>query len=430
MSLLANLRPLGLRPTALVGRVRHLLPSHLGRAALSSTSVKQYAPLTDELSAKTLAAGFELLVDVDKQVLQPLFLQATDRESAVAALEELERRLKLEQVLGSCLGTVVRFIVPEAYYRGLVGSLITHLAPQILGKDFFSGFGSAHVPRLIPTDLTRAQCQDNANLPRPLVLPALPLLGIIVFAPLVGAGVYVGFLPVAAAGGSGELSLAFLRSFLLLNPLFSIVAVLPLVPRRRQIAIHEAGHFLVAYKLPLCGYSLSSVIKVALTGMGGHVRCAKPTGAPSDSLLFGMASMGMASVAAECVYQGFSTSTCSMDLKVVDGLLCEHRPSWSAKQRAAYQKVALYDAHHLLRQLESILRELAATMDESASSRGAVPSSRMPSTRPAPIGRQHPPSLICTWSASERRRRRPGEPEAQRIEGKQEDSARTDEPTR
>ncbi|KAJ1632594.1 hypothetical protein T492DRAFT_905005 [Pavlovales sp. CCMP2436] len=175
--------------------------------------------------------------------------------NAVAALEELERRSKPEQVLGFFSGTVVRFIALDRYKHGLVVALIAHLSPQILGKGFFPGFGSAHVPRLIPTDLR-----------------------------------------------SGK-----------------------------------SGHFFVAYAhgLPLSGYSLSSAIMGVLTGIGGHVICGN-SGAPSDSLLLGMASMKMAGVAAECVYQGFSTQGCRGDVEQFDEMLREHRPNCSANKRAAY----------------------------------------------------------------------------------------------
>ncbi|KAJ1626778.1 hypothetical protein T492DRAFT_1030316 [Pavlovales sp. CCMP2436] len=447
MSLLASLRPLGLRSTALVGQVGRLLPNQLGRAALSSTSVKPYAPLPDELDkAAVLALG-------DKHVFKALFQQATDRESAVAALEELERRLQPEQVLGFFSGTVVRFITLERY-NDVVEALIGHLAPQILGKGFFSGFGSALVPQLIPTDLTSAQSRANATLPRPSTRRELilSLLGtwMVVFAPLIVAGVFSGFSPVESALGSGAVSsviiaadFKFMRSTgrsLVINRMYVIMLLVSGLGRRR-IAMHEAGHFFVAYAhgLPLSGYSLSSVINGVLTGDGGYVICRDLAGRPSDSLLLRVASLRMAGVAAECVYQGFSMPSCGGDLKQLDEILREHRPSWSAKQRAAYQTIALYDAYHLLRQHECIFRELAAAMERGASFARccAVVADAFdaagPDWAPTPPFLTHPYSSLsrrlaipqlATAAASRRTRSAADRRKARRAE----DSARADEP--
>jgi hypothetical protein len=88
----ASLRPLGLR------RAGRLLPSQLGRVASSSTSAKTgYVPLPRDPGNNELSP----FATLDEQVLKPLYRKATDRESAVDVLEELERRLDPEKLHGS-----------------------------------------------------------------------------------------------------------------------------------------------------------------------------------------------------------------------------------------------------------------------------------------------------------------------------------------
>ncbi|KAJ1625303.1 hypothetical protein T492DRAFT_844056 [Pavlovales sp. CCMP2436] len=375
MSLRASLRPLGLR------RAGRLLPSQLFLAALSLTSAKMHAPPVGRSSAIDKQADRNDLRMLRVAVLQPLFLQDTARETAVTALEEMEHRLTSEKVRG----TVVRNFDLERY-QALETScelIRMHLIPQILGTGFFSGFGSAHVPWFIPKNLTIAQCRVNAILPRSRSNRdlALALLGIVmaVFWSLVGAGVCAGVSPVVAAGCAALLSYGILCADAILcnttghsivvEPLYRIgVALHWKLTRREKTSMHEAGHFLLAYThgLPLFGYRISSIIDIFLLGQAGQVVVGQDT-VLSDTLLFKWTSMGMAGVAAECVYQGFSECGCADDVRQADELLRKHKPKWSAERRAAYQNVALYYAHHLLRQHEPILRELAAAMKRGKS---------------------------------------------------------------